>query len=310
MGDDHHPFGGPWTEIKLAAIDAYAHFYTTALQHKNFALWYIDAFAGTGSRHEKQTVGGLFDGAPIDIEEVALAGSARRALDVRPPFRHFVLIDQKEKHYRALCTLRDAHPDREVRVLQGNAHDRLAELFAEPPWIEGAHGWRSQRALVFLDPYAMSVHWPTLELLAATERADVWYLANLKAAVQQLALAHAKLDEGKRRALSDFFGTPDWEPRFYRFLGETADLFTGAIDPGGQRIASREEIAAFYREQLGTLFRYVSTPLGLAVGSHQDYFQLYCLSNNPSPNALALIKRGAEGVINKHAQASRRKSGP
>jgi three-Cys-motif partner protein len=45
-----HSFGGPWTEIKLDAVQYYLECYTKALTAKQFDLWYIDAFAGTGDR--------------------------------------------------------------------------------------------------------------------------------------------------------------------------------------------------------------------------------------------------------------------
>jgi len=45
-----HTFGGPWTEIKLDAVEYYLKCYTKALKYAHFDLTYIDAFAGTGDR--------------------------------------------------------------------------------------------------------------------------------------------------------------------------------------------------------------------------------------------------------------------
>ena len=85
-GSTEHRFGGAWTEIKLDAIVYYLECYTRALTHKKFDLWYIDAFAGTGERTVETTIGGLFEGRPIETQIEARAGSARRALGVSPPF--------------------------------------------------------------------------------------------------------------------------------------------------------------------------------------------------------------------------------
>ncbi|NML08351.1 three-Cys-motif partner protein TcmP [Sphingomonas sp. G-3-2-10] len=86
-----HKFGGTWTELKLDVIAGYLGFYTTVLKHKPtpdgpFKLWYVDAFAGSGSRTVEITSGGMFEETPLRAEELEVAGSARRALEVDPPF--------------------------------------------------------------------------------------------------------------------------------------------------------------------------------------------------------------------------------
>jgi three-Cys-motif partner protein len=70
-----HFFGGPWTEIKLDAVQYYLECYAKALTPKKFDLWYIDAFAGTGDRIETRKVGGLLEGLP----ESTIPGVVRRA---------------------------------------------------------------------------------------------------------------------------------------------------------------------------------------------------------------------------------------
>lgn len=304
MTDDRHEFGGPWTEIKLAVLNAYSEFFTTALSGQKFELWYIDAFAGTGRRTTRREVGGLFDG-PLETVEESLEGSARKAIAVQPPFDHLILIDERAGHFRALETLAGEFTNRDIRPLRGDANDTLPKLFEQPPW-SGRQGWR-QRAIVFLDPYGINVRWRTLASLAATERADIWYLVNLKGVVQQLALDRRGLDESKQAALTEFFGSPNWEERFYERTGQTG-LFDNLIDDAGKRIVTRTDVALYYREQLESIFRYVSAPMGLTVGKIPDYFQLYCLSNNPSDKARNLIARGANGVF-KHVRASHQRSG-
>lgn len=51
-----HIFGGPWTEIKLDAVEYYLECYTRALKRVGFDLWYIDAFAGSGDREREREV--------------------------------------------------------------------------------------------------------------------------------------------------------------------------------------------------------------------------------------------------------------
>ena len=45
-----HEFGAQHTELKLSLVENYLKAFTGALRSQFEELWYIDAFAGTGSR--------------------------------------------------------------------------------------------------------------------------------------------------------------------------------------------------------------------------------------------------------------------
>ncbi len=299
-----HRFGGVWTEIKLDAISAYSEFFTGAIGGK-FDLWYIDPFAGSGSRFAEEEIGGLFEGRPISTIERQYPGSASRALSVAPPFNHLRFGDTKKSHIKALEELVALYPDRDAKVIREDANAYVQFMFGHPFWTDPKGRGKGSRALVFLDPYGLEVKWRTLEVLAASEKADVWFLANLKAAVQQLSRDHRKLDADKRRALGEYFGTDTWEAEFYREIEESGLL--GIMEARKERDATKHDVAAFHRKQLRKLFGYVSEPLPLAVGGMDDYFLLYCMSNNKSPAARALIKKGADWVIQRYKQASHRR---
>lgn len=298
-----HRFGGVWTEIKLRALNEYMQFYQIALKNKGFETWYIDAFAGTGDRHGIIEKGSLLENVPIHTIEEILDGSARKALKIDPPFDHYWFSEQHKGRANALMALKDEFPDRDIRVSRGEANAELGILFGGLPWSGGASAWR-QRAVVFLDPYGMSVDWATLEMLAATERVDVWYLFPRKAVIQQLAHNITGVDESKRRKLTDVFGCSDWEDEFYRSVPTQMTMFDEPVS-GKQRISDPNQISAYARKRLGTLFKFVSEPLPLLV-NNCSFFELYCLSNNGP--AIPLIRRGVEHVRQKFAPASHRKS--
>lgn len=300
-----HIFGGPWTEIKLDAISEYLDFYQNALKNTDFETWYVDAFAGTGERHAKVMKGGIFEDSPIEVVEEVLDGSARRALNVNPPFDHYWFSEERPTRVKALEALRNEY-SADIAVQQGDANSRLEELFSSPPWSEHRLAWK-QRAVVFLDPYGMSVGFETLRMLAATKRTDVWYLFPRKAVIQQLANKSSGLDDDKRASLSRIFGCDDWIERFYKAQPKQGSLFDEPASEDSIRKASGEEIAAFARERFGEIFAYVSDPIPLLVNG-RDFFELYCFSNNPP--AIDLIKRGVEHVIRKYTPASHRKSSP
>lgn len=309
-----HPFGGAWTEVKLRAIGDYLAFYTKALQHRPssrtpFQKWYIDAFAGTGERTEERTVGGLLDGEPTRRERFQLEGSARRALSIEPPFQHYVFIEAHQRRFRALEKLCEEFPAKDIRPLCGDANIELESLFASSPWIKGDRRASLQRAVVFLDPYGMNVRWSTLKLLAETKRVDVWYLFPLHAALRQLAHQHGAVDASKRAALTEVFGTENWEEEFYRTVDETRDLF----DVGSsrrERDADPNKVEAYARRRLQSIFTFVSEPIPLLARRGLRQFSLFLATGNESPQAIELIKRGVAAQVKKYGrQAFHRTSG-
>ena len=85
-------FGGDWTEEKLECVSKYLHSYTQIMKDREFHFAYIDAFAGTGYRELKHSK---------NIEEIPyfLAGSARKALEVKPLFREYIFIEENRESY-------------------------------------------------------------------------------------------------------------------------------------------------------------------------------------------------------------------
>lgn len=300
-----HRFGGGWTEIKLDAVSDYLTFYARALQAKPspdnpFETWYVDAFAGTGDRTVDVDAAGLFATPGCTPEQMRLDGSARRAIGIAPPFRHLVFIEKDAGRFAALQALKTEFPDRDIHCVRGDANDELRRIFQLGPWQQrGRSGL--QRAVVFLDPYGMSVRWDTLRFLAETRRADVWYLFPIHAALRQLSHDHGALDTGKRAALSEIFGSDDWEQRFYQAPQEEAlDLFQAANQNGRRRVADAAVVERFAAEQLRTIFNFVSDPIPLLTHRKLQQFSLFLLSGNPNELAISLIKRGVSAQIKKY----------
>ncbi len=296
-----HRFGGGWTEVKLDALNDYLGFYQKALKNMPFETWYIDAFAGTGDRHADKEVGGIFDGKPLESVEVVLDGSAKKALKINPPFDHYWFSEQHKGRARQLSQLQSEFPH-DIQILTGDANIELQNLFNSPPWSSGRNS-KNQRGVVFLDPYGMSVDWETLRVLAATQRVDVWYLFPRAAVIHQLAKNLDGVDESKRRALARIFGSDEWEAEFYSARPQQASLFDAPVSVHKERHASPTDIAAFAKKRFGHLFCYVSDPIPLMVANN-EYFQLYCFSNNP--RAVPLIKKCVGYVIKKYTPASHR----
>jgi three-Cys-motif partner protein len=186
---DHH-FGGPWTEIKLDAVCYYLECYTKALSRKQFDLWYVDGFAGTGDRTNEKLTGGLLERQPMKWVTETLPGSAKRAMNIRPPFKHFIFNESDNEHQKALRAIKEANRSLDIEIIGDDANAAISEIFFRPVWSRGALG--AARAVVFLDPYALQVNWSTLELLAKTQCVDVWYLlSSLMRSPRRAALARS-----------------------------------------------------------------------------------------------------------------------
>lgn len=308
-----HEFGGSWTQLKLDAIADYLTFYNGALQYKPrrespFKRWYIDAFAGSGDRVEKEIVGGLFEGRLSEIKEVTREGSARRAIAINPPFDYLIFVERNASRFQSLCRLKSEFPQRKIECRQGDANDELLRIFEKPPWSNQIKGRGPHRAVVFLDPYAMHVKWHTLQVLAETAAVDVWYLFPLGAVVRQLARDYDAVDKAKRLALNEIFGTADWQSELYRHEVAT-DLFNQPVEWTHRR-ATKAQIEAYARSRLATLFSYVSDPLPLLTDRGAQLFSLFCASGTDSKLAKPLIEKGVRAVLKKYGQASHRRSGP
>jgi three-Cys-motif partner protein len=214
-----HEFGGQHSELKLSVVERYLKAYSHALRNK-FDVWYIDAFAGTGSRTVRTEArdGDLFD-APVLENVEQRRGSARVAIDIRPPFSRLVFMESRPSYCAALQQLVAAHPDRDITVVEGDANSAIQSAIS---W----DGWKTTRAVMFLDPYGMQVEWRTLEAIAATRAVDVWFLFPLSGLYRQATRKITDIDENKRASLTRMFGSDAWEAELYSDGGQ-ADMFGG-----------------------------------------------------------------------------------
>lgn len=288
MSVSDHEFGGVSTDLKLSMVQDYLSAFTTALRKKFSELWYIDAFAGTGERTVRLNPSGanLFDEeTPERVER--RRGSAQLAIDTRPPFDHLIFMDRKPKHCDALRALAAANPGRKIDVLKGDANEEIRRLIA-------GRSWSSTRAVMFLDPYGMSVEWDTLKAIRATEAIDVWYLVSLSGLFRQAARDGSAVDEKKRAALTRMLGTDEWQKVWYQ-ESPTADLFG---DTRISRTASVQDMEAYVAKRLSSLFPKVLKPRTLHDDRGVPIFALFFAISNPDPRAIGLATKIAGHILN------------
>jgi three-Cys-motif partner protein len=244
-----------------------------------------------------------------------LAGSARRALAVRPQFDHYVFIEKDENRCEALAETKTENPDVDIRIIQGEANEELQELVKSEPWRR--RDTSKSRSVVFLDPYALHVDWETVRALASTRVLDVWYLFPIRDTIRQLA--HDFKGIGPKAAMLNRVLGPEWRELYSikpDHQSPTVNMFAifddaaPPIEPELQRVVSQKQFEQWLKGRLREEFQFVSEPLPLLASPNRQLFSLFLGVSNPSRPAVDLAEKFVRYVNKNFAPgASRRRSG-
>jgi three-Cys-motif partner protein len=293
-----HAFGGDWTEDKLMRLAkylaAYRSIFTSNARARHFTTWYVDAFAGTGSRTASKNETSAFnimDETYQDPESSGFRdGSARIALSLDSPFDRYLFIEKSKKRINELQN--DIHRDfaglaARCDLQCGDANKLLCE------WCQ-ARDWSKERAVVFLDPYGMQVEWSTVQTLGATKGIDLWYLFPL--GVARMLTRDGVIEDSWRSRLTTLFGTPDWEEKFYQtqiietLFGDRETL---------RRDATVKTMQGYINERLQTSFHSVAPSLVLRNSKDSPLFALCFAAANERGAPIAI--KIAKSILGKQA---------
>ena len=273
-------FGGGWTEQKLTILAEYLSAYNTALKNQPFTRVYVDAFAGTGYREKRKKQFGIFDifeESQQDEPQQFLKGSAKRALEVEPPFHKYVFVESDPDNVRALENLKKEHKDKAaaMQVVRDDANDFIQEYCR-------TENWRSVRAVVFLDPFATQVEWATIEAVAKTKAIDLWILFPVMAVNRLLA---RNPDRACRERLDAVFGTKEWFDTFYRTY-EMGGFFGPSVEV--QKTCNLGEIGRFFLKRLRAIFAGVAPSPKVLRNSRGPLFYFFFAAGNPRGAPIAV----------------------
>jgi len=273
-------FGGDWTEQKLECVRKYLQAYTTIMNRQQFEFAYIDAFAGTGYREvmlDEDSNQALFP--ELDTQEVVnfRQGSARNALEVQPPFKKYIFIEQDMNNFSELEKLRDEFLLKDeflkdsIECVLTEANEYLTDVCNK--------NWERHRALVFLDPFGMQVEWETIKLIADTKAIDLWLLFPI-GTVNRLLKRDAEIREVIREKLNQFFGEEDWYEIFYKLAHENS-LF--GEEERWEKVGNIfSEIEQYFMKRLQGIFAGVATnPLSLRNSKNVPLYLLCFAAGNP-----------------------------
>ena len=260
-------FGGQWTSEKLEILRRYLDAYTTALKNQRFTLTYVDAFAGEGL----WTPATGYETADYGDFTGVREGSPRIALGVQDrAFDRFVFIEKNAGRVRSLRTLLVEFRERDISVLEDDANVALPRFCAQMT--------DSDRAVVFLDPYATQVAWSTVEAIAGTGKIDCWILFPTMA-VARLMTRNSEPTPVLAGNLDRIFGGREhWQDLY----SPSPQLSLFGEDPAQIRLAGSERIAEQYRQRLDSAFVKVAATRRTFRNSRESpMFELFFAASNP-----------------------------
>jgi three-Cys-motif partner protein len=250
---------GPWASEKLESLRAYLDYYTTVLKNQTWlrGTWFIDAFAGGGlsrvRRGRQNSDAGpsllledIFE-SPVEPEEMEyLKGSPRVALELANPFTRYVFIEKARDLVVQLEALKVEFPYRSIDVRSGDANVELLAFLAR------GIDRRTNRGVVFLDPFAMHVPWATVDAVAKTQWLELIVNFPLHMAINRLLTRTAEIPRTWQDRLDSTLGSAEWRDLVYE---KQTDLI-------GDTMAKRGDAALrvleWYRERLRRAFGHVS----------------------------------------------------
>lgn len=302
---EKHEFGGQWTEDKLQILAKYLAAYGKVMSNQTFTTAYIDAFAGVRYWTNKQAIASAkiresfaATQTALDLEDDDLGaddprklreGSALRALQVEPRFDRYIFIEKQPARVHDLEQLKEQFPALapDILIHTDDANHALVELTKA--------NWKRHRAVLFLDPYGMTVDWSTIEAIARTKAIDMWLLFPLGSALNRMLTRSGTMPEPWERKLTAFLGTDAWRDELYRPTPQ-ASLFANATTERNK--ASLKEIEGYFVQRLKSIFPHVAKP-GVLRNSQGGMLFLLCFAAANEKGGQTAIKI-AEHLLKPH----------
>jgi three-Cys-motif partner protein len=250
-------FGGQWTQEKIEIFMKYVPAYLTIMNQYaprfNWELLYVDGFAGSGAI--------LAEGESGTGEAYSLIeGVAKQVLQISDPcrFDYYYFIEKDTANAGRLQTMiteQFSDIPANVQVVTSDFNEEIKKITNRMRALEGRKG-KTIKALVFIDPYGMSVEWESVASMSGLG-IDMWMLIPSGIGANRLLPTNfEKVDENWVRRLSRFFGIKPDEitSHFYRkelnLFGENMVKELNAI----------KLVHQLYERQLKTIFKFVSAP--------------------------------------------------
>lgn len=286
-------FGASHTGKKLDVLDKY-HGVFPFLMRGRYKSIYIDAFAGSGEvllAARDAALPLLPDIDPLQSE--VLEGSAPRALRAAVPYDRYVFIEKKRKNLDGL----KIQVARDFPSLFDRCRFECADANAALKKICAETDWDKHRAVVFLDPFGNHVDWETLEIIARTRAADVWYLAPTGLGIWRQIPKKGKMQEASAQSITRILGDDSWRHLFTK--QETSRNLFDEAEINILRDGTVDEVTRHVIQRLRTIFRGGVLDQYVLLGGSDEmkYYSLVFAVSNPRTKAKELAHRVAGWIV-------------
>lgn len=206
-----HRSGQIWTLSKLDFLEKYLPAFNKASKRAG-KTFYVDGFAGPGTNQ---------------IGKEVRAGSPLIALNTKPAFTHYFLVEKDKKTFTSLENRVRQHALHQYTTLfQADFNDVIEPILEELP--------KYAPTFFLLDPEGLELAWSTMEKIGKRNKADVFVLISGSGVARNLQ--HPQL-------LTRFFGDDSWQ--YIRERRERGDF--------GVDVKDDEAYTRHYVERLQTL---------------------------------------------------------
>lgn len=249
---------GNWSEIKLEIIKKYANAYSTIMTNNPIIKKhiYIDAFAGAGM-HILRRTGEFVKGSPLN------------ALEVKPSFSEFYLIDLNGGKAEEIKKQIGARP--EVNVYTGDANSILLKQVFPKCLYADYH-----RALCLLDPYKLNVDWNILQTAGKMGSIEIFYNFMIMDANRNVLRRNPdRVSETQVKRMDQVWGDRTWRDKAHI---KRPTLWGDAVDEKAGNDIMAEEFRKRLKEVAG--FKYVPKPVPMRNEKGAIIYYLYFASPN------------------------------
>lgn len=272
-------FGGYWTELKMEIVVKYAQAYLTIMNKQSWVKTiFFDGFAGSGFIEIDE---GVIDYDTENIEKTK--GTALRILEINEPkpfdIYYFVELNEEnkndlEKEVKEISNLSNVH------IVKADCNEKLMAL------AKFMNSNRSYRALVFIDPFGMSLNWQSIEALKGLG-IDVWMLIPTGMGANRLLKTDGNISDAWWLKLESFFGLSKQEidSIFYKRTS-IATLF-GEEQKVEKQIDSIHKIYSLYEAKLKEVFKFVSSPFVIKNSTNSVMYHFLMATNNKTALTIA-----------------------
>ena len=273
-------FGGKWTKIKIDILVDYAKAYLTIMQEfanrYQWELVYFDGFAGSGEIQSKK-----------GLSEIKSAAIRILELDHQKKFDIYYFV---EKDKNNSSSLRNAikNFDQKKYVVEDDCSKKIHSLTT---YVKN-HNYKT-KVLAYIDPFGMQVSWDSIKNLGI-KGVDVFILVPTGIGVTRMLKGDGNISEPWIQKLESFLGMDRKDIINYFYAKEqTISLFEQNESKLVKKEKTAHKVAELYKNQLQTVFKYVSKPFMLKNKNNSVMFHYYMVSQNRNAVRIAndIIKK-------------------